>query len=62
MRRAIEGLNYLFTQSAKTLVSPIDFLDSVILLAFPDELNQLLLKVRAPVDGMLPPSLWPRGR
>lgn len=61
MRRAIEGLNYLFTQSAKTLVSPIDFLDSVILLAFPDELNQLLLKVRASLEGMLP-SLWSRKR
>ena len=45
VRKAVEGLNYLFSQSAKTLVTPIDFLDSVILLAFPDELNQLLLKV-----------------
>jgi len=42
----VEGLSYLFTESAKKVVSQLDFLDSVLLLGFPDELNQLLLKVR----------------
>eukprot|EP00128_Syssomonas_multiformis_P011791 Colp12_sorted_trinity150504_noHs@2778 len=42
IQNAVEGLIYLLTESAKLQISEVDFLDSVLILGFNEELNRLL--------------------
>ncbi|KAF3691395.1 COMM domain-containing protein 2 [Channa argus] len=41
----VEGLMFLMTESSKHMISEVDFLDSVLVLGFDDELNQILLQL-----------------
>nr|XP_060623719.1 COMM domain-containing protein 2 [Anolis sagrei ordinatus] len=43
IQHGVEGLTYLLTESAKLMISEIDFQDSILVLGFPEELNALLL-------------------
>uniref|UniRef100_A0A3Q3WGG3 Uncharacterized protein n=1 Tax=Mola mola TaxID=94237 RepID=A0A3Q3WGG3_MOLML len=45
VQRGVEGLMYLMTESSKYMISEVDFLDSVLVLGFDEELNQILLKL-----------------
>ncbi|XP_039513275.1 COMM domain-containing protein 2-like [Pimephales promelas] len=45
VQHGVEGLMYLLTESAKLMVSEGDFQDSVLVLGFSEELNQLLLQL-----------------
>ncbi|KAM5165310.1 COMM domain-containing protein 2 [Mantella aurantiaca] len=45
IQQAVEGLTYLLTESAKLMVSEIDFQDSVLVLGFSEELNTVLLQL-----------------
>ncbi|XP_077073368.1 COMM domain-containing protein 2 [Siphateles boraxobius] len=45
VQHGVEGLMYLLTESAKLMVSEEDFQDSVLVLGFSEELNQLLLQL-----------------
>lgn len=42
VEHCVEGLAHLFTESAKTRITEIDFLDSLMLLSFPQELTEKL--------------------
>jgi len=44
LKRALESLCYLFIESAKINLSDIDFADSLIVLAFPDAIGEVLRK------------------
>lgn len=64
VQHGVEGLMYLLTESAKLMVSEGDFQDSVLVLGFSEELNQLLLQLYLEnrkeirqVLGKLAPSL-----
>lgn len=45
VQHGVEGLMFLMTESSKHMISEVDFLDSVLVLGFGDELNQLLLQL-----------------
>ncbi|XP_062306270.1 COMM domain-containing protein 2 isoform X1 [Osmerus eperlanus] len=45
VEHGVEGLMYLLTESCKLLISEVDFQDSVLVLGFSEELNQLLLQL-----------------
>nr|XP_040041147.1 COMM domain-containing protein 2 isoform X1 [Gasterosteus aculeatus aculeatus] len=45
VQRGVEGLMYLMTESSKHMISKVDFLDSVLVLGFGEELNQILLQL-----------------
>ncbi|XP_068176127.1 COMM domain-containing protein 2 [Antennarius striatus] len=45
VQHGVEGLMFLMTESSKYMLSEVDFLDSVLVLGFGDELNQILLKL-----------------
>ncbi|XP_037105469.1 COMM domain-containing protein 2 [Syngnathus acus] len=45
VRRGVEGLLYLMTQSSKHMLSEVDFVDSLLSLEFGDELNCSLLQM-----------------
>ncbi|CAI8019464.1 COMM domain-containing protein 2 [Geodia barretti] len=45
VQHGVEGLMYLITECSKLMVSEIDFLDSIMVLGFSEELNQHLLKL-----------------
>ncbi|XP_067085934.1 COMM domain-containing protein 2 [Osmerus mordax] len=45
VQHGVEGLMYLLTESCKLLISEVDFQDSVLVLGFSEELNQLLLQL-----------------
>ena len=45
IRNGVEALSHLFIEAAKAIISEIDFLDSLLLLAFPQTLTQALWKV-----------------
>ncbi|XP_019899848.1 COMM domain-containing protein 2 isoform X1 [Esox lucius] len=45
VQHGVEGLMYLLTESSKLMISEVDFQDSVLVLGFTDELNQLLLQL-----------------
>lgn len=45
VQHGVEGLMYLLTESSKLLISEVDFQDSVLVLGFSEELNQLLLQL-----------------
>ncbi|XP_028301136.1 COMM domain-containing protein 2 [Gouania willdenowi] len=45
VQHAVEGLMYLMTESSKHMISAVDFMDSVLVLAFGEELNQILLEL-----------------
>lgn len=45
VQHGVEGLMYLLTESSKLLISDVDFQDSVLVLGFTEELNQLLLQL-----------------
>ncbi|XP_066477025.1 COMM domain-containing protein 2 [Tiliqua scincoides] len=45
IQHGVEGLTYLLTESAKLMISEIDFQDSVLVLGFSEELNALLLQL-----------------
>ncbi|NWX16926.1 COMD2 protein, partial [Aegotheles bennettii] len=45
VQHGVEGLTYLLTESAKLMISEIDFQDSIRVLGFSDELNKLLLQL-----------------
>ncbi|XP_041647735.1 COMM domain-containing protein 2 [Cheilinus undulatus] len=45
VQHGVEGLMFLMTESSKHMISEVDFLDSVLVLGFGEELNQLLLKL-----------------
>ncbi|XP_072428133.1 COMM domain-containing protein 2 [Chiloscyllium punctatum] len=44
VQHGVEGLMYLLTESAKMMISEVDFQDSVLVLGFPEDLNKLLLQ------------------
>ncbi|KAM9478857.1 COMM domain-containing protein 2 [Salvelinus alpinus] len=45
VQHGVEGLMYLLTESSKLMISEVDFQDSVLVLGFTEELNQLLLQL-----------------
>ncbi|KAM9357761.1 COMM domain-containing protein 2 [Symphorus nematophorus] len=45
VQHGVEGLMFLMTESSKHMISEVDFLDSVLVLGFGDELNQILLQL-----------------
>ncbi|KAK2815972.1 hypothetical protein Q5P01_026439 [Channa striata] len=45
VQRGVEGLMFLMTESSKHMISEVDFQDSVLVLGFSDELNQILLQL-----------------
>lgn len=45
VQHGVEGLMFLMTESSKHMVSEVDFLDSVLVLGFSEELNQVLLQL-----------------
>ncbi|CAK6978169.1 COMM domain-containing protein 2 [Scomber scombrus] len=45
VQHGVEGLMYLMTESSKHMISEVDFLDSVLVLGFVEELNQILLQL-----------------
>ncbi|XP_015727654.1 COMM domain-containing protein 2 [Coturnix japonica] len=45
VQRGVEALMYLLTESAKLMISEMDFQDSIHVLGFSDELNKLLLQL-----------------
>ncbi|XP_053178151.1 COMM domain-containing protein 2 [Scomber japonicus] len=45
VQHGVEGLMYLMTESSKHMISEVDFLDSVLILGFVEELNQILLQL-----------------
>ncbi|XP_075935379.1 COMM domain-containing protein 2 [Anarhichas minor] len=45
VQHGVEGLMYLMTESSKHMISEVDFLDSVLVLGFGEELNQILLQL-----------------
>ncbi|XP_037326098.1 COMM domain-containing protein 2 [Pungitius pungitius] len=45
VQHGVEGLMYLMTESSKHMISKVDFLDSVLVLGFGEELNQILLQL-----------------
>ncbi|KAJ8279609.1 hypothetical protein COCON_G00066750 [Conger conger] len=45
VQHGVEGLMYLLTESSKLMISEVDFQDSVLVLGFSEELNNLLLQL-----------------
>ncbi|XP_059197358.1 COMM domain-containing protein 2 [Centropristis striata] len=45
VQHGVEGLMFLMTESSKHMISEVDFLDSVLVLGFGEELNQILLQL-----------------
>ncbi|XP_059424754.1 COMM domain-containing protein 2 [Carassius carassius] len=45
VQHGVEGLMYLLTESSKLMISEVDFQDSVLVLGFSEELNELLLQL-----------------
>ncbi|XP_037530647.1 COMM domain-containing protein 2 [Nematolebias whitei] len=45
VQRGVEGLVFLLMESSKHMISEVDFLDSVIVLGFSEELNRFLLQL-----------------
>ncbi|KAG5851397.1 COMM domain-containing protein 2 [Anguilla rostrata] len=45
VQHGVEGLMYLLTESSKLMISEVDFQDSVLVLGFTEELNDLLLQL-----------------
>lgn len=45
VQHGVEGLMFLMAESSKHLLSEVDFLDSVLVLGFGEELNQILLQL-----------------
>ncbi|XP_042271567.1 COMM domain-containing protein 2 isoform X2 [Thunnus albacares] len=45
VQHGVEGLMFLMTESSKHMISEVDFLDSVMVLGFVEELNQILLQL-----------------
>ncbi|XP_068449372.1 COMM domain-containing protein 2 [Clinocottus analis] len=45
VQHGVEGLMYLMTESSKHMISEVDFLDSVLVLGFGEDLNQTLLQL-----------------
>ncbi|KAM3876504.1 COMM domain-containing protein 2 [Diretmus argenteus] len=45
VQHGVEGLMFLLTESAKLMISEVDFQDSVLVLGFSEELNQVLLQL-----------------
>ncbi|XP_038858881.1 COMM domain-containing protein 2 [Salvelinus namaycush] len=45
VQHGVEGLMYLLTESSKLMISEVDFQDSVLVLGFTEDLNQLLLQL-----------------
>ncbi|KAL3046931.1 hypothetical protein OYC64_021201 [Pagothenia borchgrevinki] len=45
VQHGVEGLMFLMTESSKHMISEVDFLDSVLVLGFSEELNQILLQL-----------------
>ncbi|KAJ8374342.1 hypothetical protein SKAU_G00049220 [Synaphobranchus kaupii] len=45
VQHGVEGLVYLLTESSKLMISEVDFQDSILVLGFSDELNNLLLQL-----------------
>lgn len=45
VQHGVEGLMYLLTESSKLMISEVDFQDSVLVLGFSEDLNELLLQL-----------------
>ncbi|XP_070764998.1 COMM domain-containing protein 2 [Enoplosus armatus] len=45
VQHGVEGLMFLMSESSKHMLSQVDFLDSVLVLGFGEELNQILLQL-----------------
>ncbi|KAI3368422.1 hypothetical protein L3Q82_025374 [Scortum barcoo] len=45
VQHGVEGLMFLMTESSKYMISEVDFLDSLLVLGFGEELNQILLQL-----------------
>ncbi|XP_047419834.1 COMM domain-containing protein 2 isoform X3 [Sciurus carolinensis] len=45
VQHGVEGLTYLLAESARLMISELDFQDSVFVLGFSEELNRLLLQL-----------------
>ncbi|XP_071399294.1 COMM domain-containing protein 2 [Centroberyx affinis] len=45
VQHGVEGLMFLMTESSKLMVSEVDFQDSVLVLGFSEELNEVLLQL-----------------
>uniref|UniRef100_UPI0037E745B9 COMM domain-containing protein 2 n=1 Tax=Semicossyphus pulcher TaxID=241346 RepID=UPI0037E745B9 len=53
VQHGVEGLMFLMTESSKHMISEVDFLDSVLVLGFGEELNQLLLQLYLQHHGQI---------
>ncbi|TNN77945.1 COMM domain-containing protein 2 [Liparis tanakae] len=61
VQHGVEGLMYLMTESSKHMISEEDFLDSVLVLGFGEELNQTLLQLASrPIRQQVIPMLTMR--
>ena len=45
VQNGVQGLMYLLTESSKLMMSDLDFADSIIILGYSGDLNELLLKL-----------------
>ncbi|XP_047443792.1 COMM domain-containing protein 2 [Mugil cephalus] len=45
VQHGVEGLMFLMTESSKHMISEVDFMDSVLVLGFGEDLNQILLQL-----------------
>lgn len=62
VQHGVEGLMFLMTESSKHMISEVDFMDSVLVLGFSEELNQILLQlylqhhsqIRSTLNQLLP--------
>ncbi|KAM6921372.1 COMM domain-containing protein 2 [Xenentodon cancila] len=45
VQHGVEGLMFLMAESSKHMISELDFMDSVLVLGFSEELNQILLQL-----------------
>ena len=52
VQNGVQGMMYLMTESSKLLMNDLDFHDSVIILGYPADLNELLLKVHQSFDSV----------
>ena len=46
VRAAVEALSFVFAECAKANTNELDFIDTMLVLAFPPELNEALKTVR----------------
>ncbi|XP_061593416.1 COMM domain-containing protein 2 [Cololabis saira] len=53
VQHGVEGLMFLMAESSKHMISEVDFMDSVLVLGFSEELNQILLQLYQQHHGQI---------